>query len=336
MSTNNHAAASGATLSVDDLEAALRLLSAEERADQTNWRKLIVALVFSISIGIVFLAFPLGLLIVWFNPDLGWELLKVAVIAAIAGIVGAWMWGGIVSSQDQIRTTLDESLSKTVEAAWQKQIEALVKFVLLLIFPLLIGLVCLVYSLFTTGAISLPSLALIALPVIIFCMLNGIYMYRENEYLLQVSRLRDQLESRLQEVGATGSSEVSLSSEEMNLLSQVESRVEWQQVKDKVVRLKHESSDEQLYSIAIAPEPLKYLKSLAEREPEAKIEIRETWDELQTEPRPPEAQPAPGHENGFVIRKGQYDSIYLVDDKKRRIDVVKIQEINQEELLHGS
>jgi mRNA-degrading endonuclease RelE of RelBE toxin-antitoxin system len=166
--------------------------------------------------------------------------------------------------------------------------------------------------------------------------LVGIDSYRESEYLLQVSRLRNKLESRLQEVGETGLSEVPLSSKEINLLSQVETRVEMQQVEDKVAQVRLERPDEQLYSIAIAWEPLKYLDGLAEREPEARMAIRESWDELQTEPKPPEALPTLEFENGYVIRKGQYDIVYLVDDKKHRIDVVKIQETHQEEPPHAS
>jgi hypothetical protein len=336
VSTNNQAAASGATLSVDDLEAALRLLSAGERAGRTNRWKLIVALVSYILIGIVILACPLGLLVVWFNTGLGWGLLEAAVIAAIVFFVVAIKWGDVVPSPSKIYPTLGKNLSKTAKAAWEKRSDTLFTIFNLLFLLLLIGLLWLVYSLVTTGEVSLPSLALIALPYLIFWALCAINDYHEFEYLLQVSRLRDQLESRLQEVSETGSGEVSLSSEEINLLSQVETRVEMQQVEDKVAQVKHNKPDEQLYSIAIALEPLKYLESLAEREPEARIAIREAWDELQTEPKPPEAQPAPGRENGFVIRRGQYDIIYLVDYQKQRIDVVKIQEIHQEGPTHAS
>jgi mRNA-degrading endonuclease RelE of RelBE toxin-antitoxin system len=336
VSTNNQAAASGATLSVDDLEAALRLLSAEKRAGRTNWHKFIVVLLESISLGIFTLTIPIGLLVVWFNPWLGWGLFKAAFISAIVFFFVAIKWGEVAPPTTKIRATLGESLSKTAKDAWRKRSDSINTIIGLLSLPLLIGFVWLVYGLITTGEVILSSLTLIALPVLIFWVLVAIDNYRESEYLLQVSRLRDQLESRLQEVSKTGSSEVPLSSEEINLLSQVETRVEMKHVEDKVAQLKHERPDEQLYSIAIALEPLKYLDSLAEREPEARIAIREAWDELPTEPKPPEAQPAPGRENGFVIRRGQYDIIYLVDDQKHRIDVVEIQEIHQEEPTHAS
>lgn len=335
MPTSNQATASGATLSVDDLEAALRLLSVEERAVKTDWRKLILGLLEFISFGIVIFAIPIGLLVIWFNPGLGWGLLKAAVIAAIIFCVWAVLWGDEAPSKDkidQMRATLGENLSKTSKAAWEKRSEALDLFIGLLILPFLIGLAWLVYSLVTTGKISQLSLGLIALSVLILMVLVAIDQYRESEYLLQVTHLRDKLESRLQEVSTTGSNEVPLSSKEINLLSQVETRLEMQQVENKVAQVKHERPDEQLYSVAIAREPLKYL---AEREPETREAIREAWDELQTEPKPPEAQPTLGQENGFVIRRGQYNINYLVDDQKQRIDVVKIQEIHQEEPPHA-
>ena len=337
MSTNNQAAASGATLSVDDLEAALRLLSAEEREGRTNWRKLIVELVTDISLGIILFAIPIGLLVILFNPGFGWRILEAAVISIIVFIFMSF-WQDISPSPETIRDTLGESLSKTTKDAWKKRTNSDTFgsiFISLDILSLLIGLVWLVYSLVTTGETSLPNLALIALTVLMFWAWFAIENYRESEYLLQVSRLRGQLESRLKEVSRTGKNEVPLSSKEINLLSQVETRVEMHQVEDKVAQVKQESPDELSYSIAIALEPLKYLDSLAER-PEARIAIREAWDELQIEPKPPEAQPTPGRENEFVIRRGQYDIIYLVDDQKHRIDVVKIQEINQEETPHAS
>jgi len=329
VSVNNQAATSSANLSVDDLEAALRLLSAEERAGQTDWRKFIAQIVCAISLGIFILTIPIGLLVVWFNPRLGWGLFVAAGIAAIVFIA----LRNVNPTPSQIRATLGESLSKTTKTAWEKRSEALYLFVALLLLELLIGLVWLIYGLVIIGEVSLPSLALIALSVIIFWALVGIDMYREAKYLSQVSRLRDQLESRLKEVNETGSNEVPFSSEEINLLSQVETRVEMQHVENKVSQVKHERPDEKLYSIAITWEPLKYLAKL---EPDAREAIREAWDEFQTDPKPPEAKPTLLRENEFIIRRGQYDIIYLVDDQKHRIDVVKIQEIHPEETPRAS
>jgi mRNA-degrading endonuclease RelE of RelBE toxin-antitoxin system len=332
MSTDNQEAESGTTLSVDDLEAALRLLSAEERVGQTDWHKLIAMVFCGISFGIIISSIPIGLLVVWFDQKLGLSLLAMAVIAFI--VFGALV--RVNPEPDEVRATLGESLSKTTKAAWEKRSDTLYKIFGLLSLPILIGLGWLIYSLVNAAEPSLPSLALIAFSLIIIGVLFALDQYREAKYLLHISRLRDKLESRLKEVSATGSNEVPLSSEELNLLSQVETRVEMQQVVDKVAQVKLERPDEQFYSIAIAWEPLNYFHSLAEREPEARIAIREAWDELQTEPKPPEAQSKPGRENEFALRRGHYDIIYRVDDQKHRIDVVKIQEIHQEEPLNAS
>lgn len=339
MPINSQETAYSATFSVDDLEAALRLLSAEERAGRTNWHKLAISLALHISFGVALVAIPIGFLLILFDQMLGWRLLVLAAIAALIFIIFNIRWGEVATEPDDIRATLSESLSRTTKAAWEKRVETYDTeniIIVLLFLPFLSGLGWLIYRLGTAGEVSLPSLALIGLPVLIFWMLVALRNYRESEYMLQVSRLRDKLESRLQEVSETGSSEVPLSSKEISLLSQAETRAEMQQVEDKVAQVKHERPDELLYSIAIALEPLKYLNSLAEREPEVSIAIREAWDDLQTEPKPIESHLTQGSENEFVIRRGQYDIIYLVDDQKHRIDVVKIQEITQEKNQHVS
>ncbi len=316
------------SLSVDDLETALDSLAAEEGAVGADRRRLIWNLITYIAFGVVLFACPVGLLVVWFDKAFG---LRLLLAAGIAFVISAGFVGGTLPRLGRLAE--EDELAKVAKAAWQKRARTFYVSVGCLILPglvaVLAGLVWLIYSLVARHQVSLPALALIAIPLFAFLVFTAIGIYREFQYFSRVSELRGQFAERLQRVSSEGLEKVPISSEEMDLLSQVET----QQVVRKVAEVAKELPQRKWYSVALMPEVLGFLKGLPDKE---RYAIRELADSLQLDPRPPGAQPLAGLENTFVIRSGDYEITYVVDDSRQRIDVTQVRETSQGEVPHAS
>jgi mRNA-degrading endonuclease RelE of RelBE toxin-antitoxin system len=318
------------SLGVDDLETALDLLTAEEGAVRADRRRLIVNLISNIAFGILLFACPLGLLVMWFDKAFGLGLLLAAGIATIVFRVAAFFKGAqprlpVLSEEDEF--------AKAATAVWRKKVRIFYSSVGCLMAPglvaVLVGLIWLGYSLFAMHKVSLPGLALIALPLLTLLVFTAVDEYRRFQYFSRVSITRDRFNSRLHKVRTEGLNEMSISSEEMDLLAQVETK----QAVRKVAEAVKELPPQKWYSVAIAQKALGFMKGLPGEERGA---IREITDALQLNPRPPEAQPVTGLENAFVIRSEDYEIAYLVDDIKQRVDVTEIRDTRGGEVPHAS
>jgi mRNA-degrading endonuclease RelE of RelBE toxin-antitoxin system len=332
MSAQGQEAKQTINLSIDELDAALRLLSAEQQAAQAGWRKWVLNLIFYSSFAIAIIACPLGLLLVWFDAGLGWGLLIAAVIAIILFILTS-------------RTTLDKAIRKIhqaiegselaerAETGWNQQSQRLHLILGCGFIPGILGFLggvgWLIYGLIAKGEVSLISLALIALPILLLYLVVAIRRYQEFQYFSQVAQLHSQFQSRLQKASAEGLSEISVPPGEVELLGRIETSQAERQVKKAAQELPELAK---FYSVTIAPEPLKYLKDLTKQQHEARYAIREITDSLQIEPRPPNAQPILGRANEFAISSENYEIVYQVDDQRQHVEVIDIHEIDRGEV----
>jgi mRNA-degrading endonuclease RelE of RelBE toxin-antitoxin system len=327
-------------LTLDDLEAALHLLSEEERAvgsgsNRANKRDLIALIVNDSVIGLMLYALFTGLIIVWFFPKLGFSLLGIGILAFALLCITVSTFGDFREKVNQLRGALQGTkLAQVAAQKWGSMFpyEGCLTIIVGLI--VLGGIGWLIFGLIARREILPSSLVLIALSFLIIVAANSVNSFREFKYFSQVSRLRERFQVELEGTGAEQPTFV-LSKQEKNLLSEVET----QQVNRNVAKVLEEYSQQRaIYSIAIADGPLAYLGTLTEEE---RQQLREGVDSLQTEPRPDYAWPIPVGPNGvpnnqFAFKNGRQVLIYLVDDGRERVDVMAISEAPREEVDHAS
>lgn len=313
------------SLSADDFEAALRLLEAEEQAQQVDRRALIANFIAYIATGVLLIALPLGLLIVWFDAVLGWSLLGAALLAFIVVGVSTDITSKSVdfdAASKNIRGVLGSSgLGKRASASWEKRSGSFNQLLgclsILGGLVTIAGLAWLVYGLFWQNRVILPSLVLASLPVVVVFILIAIDSYREFRYFSHVS----QLQSRFQKASAGSAGDIPVSSADLSLLA----RVEKQQVERGVSKATHTLAERlKEYSVTISPEPLARLKQLSEQRRELGYTIRGLADSLQTNPRPADAHAQPGAAGDLVISREEFALTYKVDDARQRVVVLSI------------
>ncbi len=322
-------------LGIDELKAALRLLSAEEQTAGTSMHIAVFNVIAYLLVGVMFLSCPLGLLLVWFDKGLGIRLL-VAAIAAFA-LFGISLTISPVRNLTSTLSTLRKSvvaspLGEAAMAAWtEHSMDRAVgcMFALgMLVFGA--GSCWLVYGLVASQEASPLSLALIALPVLVLFAAVAYNQYRELRYFSQVSALRSQVASRLESASEEGLSSSFVAAKDVALLGQIE--------KTQVDHTAQKASQEipgklkEFYAVAISPEARKTLRLSVKQDSEKGHLLRDTVDTLQIDPRPPNAEPVPALTNGFVIVQGDYEIIYRVDDARRNVTVVQIQMLDRGEV----
>jgi mRNA-degrading endonuclease RelE of RelBE toxin-antitoxin system len=329
-------------LTVEDLEAALRLLSAEEEVGDADWRKLLFNFLASMLIGLLFFALPTGLITVWFRFLWGLGLLGVAVAAyCLLTLTDSFLQKkGTFSTTDLMRARIKESeLDEASHAGWARRDkgsydETLVPLAALIF---VLGLVGLSYGLYGShGKIIWSSLILCISSILAFITAFTLSEYREYQYLFRVSKLL----RRFQEMSRTVRSEeagVKLSPKDEELLAQIETKQINRTIANALAELTQKPAT--LYSVVIEPQPLEYLGKLPENE---RNSLRNIVDSLQTIPRHEQARPFPprGTEdsasNKFVIASGKHAIIYMVNGSRQRVDVIEIRYMPHGEVTNAS
>lgn len=326
---------------VYDRQTVRQSLAAEEREARHPIIKLILGLTASLAVGILVFALPVGLLVVWSDKLFG---LRLFLAAGIAGIV-------LLTARQFLRTYLPqlggsrkaEKTAKPETDALEERTDRYEVFETLPIIGVVLGtlpgFVWLAYSVFVAHKISLPSLALIAIPCLTWTGMKVIDLCREFWYFSRLLRLSDRFETDLKtkkELDVLLDRGIPISPREADLLSQVEMR----QMAHRTARTKETFSQLEWHSIFVAKEALKFLELLP-KEQYAKryavrAAIREVIDSLQLNPRPAEARAIPENENVFVIVSGDYEITYVVDRGKQRINVTDIRDTRQGEVSHAS
>jgi hypothetical protein len=302
-------------LSEDDLEAALRLLSDEERLGKTLF-------VFIVSLAIMVFACPAGVLTVWFERGLGIGLLIASAVAVV--VFFAIIAGGSnplealeVVEQSAKDSKTGQAIAARIKPSQVGGVSSLLGcvggVVMLLFFP---GVAWLLFDLFTIRKINLFSLILIAAPV---------YYQMRRDYLhySRVSRLRSLLESQAQKPGET-----TVSSEEAAFLGRVESQQMVREIKQAAPEISKRLAES--YAIETVPKARDYIRRLSAEQGEAALAVRQAIDALESNPRPPNAQQVPGSVDLLAIRKESSEIVYLVDDETRNISIVDVRGLGEE------
>ncbi|MGD8969346.1 MAG: hypothetical protein PVI07_17720 [Anaerolineae bacterium] len=311
-------------LSVEDIEAALLLLSAEERTLRPERRRVISHFVWVLSMGIVLVACPMGLLAVWFDRILGVALLVAAAIMVVLFFISG-TGASLSDTSEQIRETIEQSaLGEAAKAGWeQRSLVGIIGWSFALgTLVFLAGIGLLIYGLVTARHVSPLSLAMIALPVLVVFLFLALDEYREFVYFTRVSRLRSQFASHLQKGSAEGADQVPVSSAQYDMLS----RIETQQVQRRVAQSARDwpQLKQAYHAVSFSPSLHKYLQGLPDEAREQRWVLRTVADTLQTNPRPPGTRPAFGYPNRFVTRRQGYDVTFSLDRDRQRVNLISI------------
>jgi hypothetical protein len=325
MSTNYAAV----TLSADDLQSALDLLSEEQRAGRRDRRKLALSLVNSLAVGIFLLCVPLGLLIIWF--DTLWGVALLAIGAASLVVVGVTAPRTPGEETTRLRKAMEGTeISRVSTEVWEKvaapfEISLAITF-FLGGFAVLGGLAWLMYDLVTTDQVPIGAIALIVVPPLVFWTVFAVMEYRELEHYEDVSQALGRLRHASAQAEDQGLNEVPLTGDEFAVLS----RAEEQQAKRQIVQAVETlpQAAEQLYSLVIAQEPLDQLVSLSTANPDAYSAIRKDIDRLLTDPHPAGSKVvragSPSEGDVLVMDCGSRSVTYDVDEGDRRVSVIAI------------
>jgi hypothetical protein len=316
-------------LSEDDLEAALRLLSDEERLGKTERSALRTLFVFIVSLAIMVFACPAGVLTVWFERGLGIGLLIASAVAVV--VFFAIIAGGSnplealeVVEQSAKDSKTGQAIAARIKPSQVGGVSSLLGcvggVVMLLFFP---GVAWLLFDLFTIRKINLFSLILIAAPVAFMFLLGYYQMRRDCLHYSRVSRLRSLLESQAQKPGET-----TVSSEEAAFLGRVESQQMVREIKQAAPEISKRLAES--YAIETVPKARDYIRRLSAEQGEAALAVRQAIDALESNPRPPNAQQVPGSVDLLAIRKESSEIVYLVDDETRNISIVDVRGLGEE------
>lgn len=323
-------------LSIDDLEAALALLSSEASLAGDDRRKIIITSISDIAVGFVIYCFLAGLITIGFNLRLGIWLIVSSFVAMIVVAFAVSSPDEVSNTTKKIRSAIKGSeVDEAAAKGWQSREDSgcVITFVLGIFF---LSLAVLGYAAYARreqwviGSLAVGMLSAIA---------AGIYItvsdYREFQYFSRISKLREDFQSRLTKRGSD--EDVVVSPKEQELLSQVEQ----QQVNRNVAKAleSFNKTPKTFYSIALASEVLDELGTLAE---EKRYKLRELIDSFQLEPRPQNArhvlssEATSGAIQQFEVASGGYQIQYAVNDEKQRIDVMDLRPLNREEVHDAS
>jgi hypothetical protein len=310
-------------LSADDLEAAIRLLEAEERAGRVDPARLALTLLSYLATGALYFCGLLGLVIIWFDTTWGiWLLVAAGVSFAI---VGATAFANPSRETRTLRQTLEGTgLAKAAGDVWEERrghLDMMAGIVTMLGGVAGVsGFVIVLIGLIRSGDVSMLGLLLMAVPTVLLWTLVAVNGYRELQYYSAVTFARDRLDSQARGEGPEPAG-IDVSAHELEVIS----RAERQHIKRKVDDLAKGGAvpTEAPYAIVNTPVALENLHILAS-DPDAWVVVREALDGLQGDPRPPRAEPLDGDET-YVLAVGSYELMFQVDDALKRVLVHSIQ-----------
>ena len=308
------------TIERDDLEAALELLTGEERSRAVQRRDFWATLVSYLAVGVFFYALPLGLVVVWFDRQLGLAFLAVAA-GAFVTICVTTVIGASSKSAYTLRQTIGTDLGSAADELWNRR--ARYGWVAIAFFAgfvaASVGLVLLVLELVRDGEVSVVALVLLAVPIVTMWLPTGVQQYRELAYFSQVASVRDRLEGISEATDDHAGASVRVSSTDYDVISTAER----QRIGRHTARIATEASDEAgpPYAVAKVPAVVEELTRLGTRAPDVWQDVVIGIDSLQADPLPSESHPL-GSEGIYELERGGHRLVYALDEDAHRVVVL--------------
>lgn len=307
------------SITSEEVEAALGLLKSEEQEAASDARSVRAEIAEDIAMAFALFGLLTGALVIGFQAVEGAFLLGVGFAGFV--IFGVLPRSDVAERTHQLRHSLEEVLpgSEMEDTSVGLSSVGLVGF-LLGIGAFLAGLAWLLVELITADRVSVPALAMVGGTLLAYWLWFARDTIREWRYVSRISELRQ----RLAEEAAGDAEGVSVSPTDRQVLAEAETHRTHRVVREATAQAAELS---EAYAVAVAPEPLEYLDELARRNPADWIEVTQTIQALQFDPRPPSARPLaelPDETAEMLLAAGR-EVEYVVNEDLHRVDILAIE-----------
>lgn len=307
-------------LSTQDVEAAVRYLAGEEARRQEERRRFRMTVIAITAAGIMTYVCLLGLVVVWFNRTLGFVLLGLAALSMAVFTVINFSKGGKNAFEDGFRMFSRGTKSSASTGQQPRRYVLGMMVAGLAFFSCLGGFGWMLYGLFTHGELGLPSVGLIVASIVIASIAMGLYAASVQRYNARVSSLREELESHLETADAEEAEPRVVTAQDLIVLA----RAERAQLRVELEEAVQESSDETAegWYVYFPEQARSDIRALPDAE---QFVVRDAIDNLQIDPRPPEAQPGTvGEQPAFWIELEGHRILYALDEAENTITVYTV------------
>ena len=311
-------------LSVEELEAALKLLIAEGRTEGRDLRKYLQYVLLLVAMGVGFVACPAGLILLIFDFGLGLILLGIAVVAAVLFSILMIVDADVYDKTQEMTKSLGEGeLANSAKDIWQEQSPDDSNFgcavSIICVITFVVGVLWFFFSLFT-GSVSLLSIVLVMLAVIVFFGHIAVGGWKEYQFYTRVTKLQKEYQSLLNKARAEDLNTMTVPTKDVTLFGEIETA----QLNRQVYNIKKDQEIfEDFYSVKKYPELLKYVRQLSVSE---RDQINDLIDSLQTEPHPENAKPISDQPGLFTIESGNHEIVFSVNDEKKQIYCTEVRQ----------
>ncbi len=303
-------------MSPQDLEAAVRYLSAEEARRKEERRRFTVSMIATTAAGIMTYICLLGLVVVWFNRTLGYVLLGIAALAmAVFGAISFSKEGKTALDGLRLSTRAPESKGLTGRLPSRYVLGMMVAGLAFL--SCLGGFGWMLYGLVTLGEVGLPSVGLIVLSILIASTALGLYSASVQRYHARVSSLRGELESHLQAAEPEAERKV-VTGRDLSVLARAE-RTQQRIALEQAV--KSAAGTEEAWAVWKSDPARAYIRM---QETTERIAISDALDALQFDPQPPDARPVAAGQPTYWIEVQGHRIWYALDEANKRITIHEI------------
>ena len=314
------------TVDASEVKAGLALLASEQDAapQGQGGRESTWELAQDLGAGILIFCFALGLITIWWDRAWGIALLGVAALAFVSLMV-------LPSSS---LTDVTRKLKSSVEEAdlgslpmQQRHAGIRGAGLVLSAAAALFGFVMLMVGLIQDNEVPLWAFVVTSASSLAFWLIVAIDTIAEYHYYSEVAKTIGQLKASLAHSPADATVEVS--SRQQRILSRAEAHQATREV-----RAAAEQVDELVQSawgVSLTLNAKESLDHLAVEEPAAYGMVMSAIYGLQTDPRPPEAQPADETTEVMELAAGTHAVDYRYEDEARRVYVLSILDTPEEE-----
>jgi len=310
-------------VSAKQAEFAVQVLAAEEERLKAERRKFILSMFLLSLAGIFMYICFLGLLVIWFNRTLGWMLLGAALLSFAAFLAIYFTREGRAALETSLSFGRSEDRSAGMFAnVPSKYTIPFLAAAGITFFSCSGGFVWLLYGLITTGEAIPQSVGLMALSILLASTLSGALFANMLKYNARVSSLRSELETHLETAEAGSAPEIAvMAADDYSLISRaemVQTRIE---IKKAVKEIPIEEKG--VYFLRKTQPSRSYIQDLPSTE---QYVIYEALDDLQNDPRPPNARlMTEGEEPYFTVVVGGHRIAYSIDEDKKLLHILFIE-----------
>ena len=308
----------GRTLTAEELESALELLSTEAAPAAARGgirQELFEDILFA---GVAF-GLPAGLLVILVEPWLGLGLL------ALAGLSLVLFWLAPENNWDADIERFKSSLGGSVRVAQESWISRTSWLEILVFlgqaFLVLGGGLWLVVGLITEREVVIPALVAAGLGMYWFWVTLAFDRRRELQYYEQVDSIRQRLEGHASS-SAESEEQVAVSGAELDVLA----RAEGHQTKLAVTESARQVASvlERSYAVSMTLEAIQELEEFHESDPTEWLRVENVIRALQDDPRPSSAVPVTAPVAALKLAAGRHAVRYVLDEQNRNVTVVGI------------